>query len=35
MSTQPARGMIISLGRGMQALSTAMSATTPGHPIKS
>jgi hypothetical protein len=25
--------MIISLGRGMQALSTAIRAMTPGHPI--
>ena len=29
MSIQPANGMIISLGKGMQALSMAMSATTP------
>ena len=30
-SIQPARGMISSLGRGMQALSIAINATTPGH----
>jgi len=35
MSIQPAKGIIISLGKGMQALSIAMRKMTPGHPISS
>jgi hypothetical protein len=34
-SIQPARGMMISLGRGMQALSMAMRSVTPGHSMRS
>jgi hypothetical protein len=33
MSIHPASGMMISLGRGMQALSMAINIITPGHPI--
>ncbi|MBK9093777.1 MAG: hypothetical protein IPM84_13595 [Anaerolineae bacterium] len=34
VSSQPASGIVISLGIGMLALSNAMMMTTPGHPIE-
>jgi hypothetical protein len=33
ISIHPASGIIISLGRGMQALSMVIKTTTPGHPM--
>src|SRR5215210_4148923 len=33
--SQPARGMMISLGSGMQGLSIAIARTTPGQPVAS
>jgi CTP synthase (UTP-ammonia lyase) len=35
MSIHPASGMMISLGKGIQALSIAIIIITPGHPIDS